>query len=167
MRAYARAFWPSELQVHAYARVWACLCARVNVCACTCMRVCACMHVHAHARAYACLCAHVHVYVKEGTPLHCCFSPKNPPAADAWGQCRPPGGLFFAAAAASRSAFAALFSPALHMSPACCSSATFWLAVRLVGFYKLPTTSCLWKRSSRLCSQNQLILLNASFARPL
>ena len=77
MRAYARAFWPSEQHVHALVSMF------VRVYACTGMHMCACMNmrVHVYAHSYArvrgtCACEGRHL-------LTLLLLPKYPPAADA------------------------------------------------------------------------------------
>jgi hypothetical protein len=60
MRAYARAFWPYELHLNAYARA----CARVRVCACVC--VCACAYVRVCVRVCVCVRVRVRACACEG-----------------------------------------------------------------------------------------------------
>jgi hypothetical protein len=108
VRAYTRAFWPFELHVHAceHACVHACACvcvhARVYTYACTCMHVCACMHVCTHA--YICRC------MRRKAPAYIAAPPQKTPLL-LMPEVSLASGLFFAAAAASCSAFAALSFP--------------------------------------------------------
>ena len=177
MRAYARAFWPSELHVHAHARACACVyvCVRMSAClrirACVCVYVCACVCVRVRVRACAC-------EVTEGALPLGVLPPQERaslllimPEASLGGL---PGFLLFATAAASHSACAAL---SLATRSACAfaaypSAAFFSLAVRLLGLKKSATPCCLsplgaLRGGSRGFPFMLKINPNASFVEPL